>query len=52
MKKNMKKLIPLFTNISSMAIGVMLSRDNIMFYKVAMCIFFILWISTYTYLKD
>lgn len=49
---NFRNKLPILTNIVSIGMGYVLSQNNLMLAKVAMCASFVLWIITYSQLKD
>jgi len=46
--KKMKNKLAVATNIMSIGMGYVLSQNNIMLCKIAMCLSFLLWIILYS----
>lgn len=46
----LKNKMPIITNILSIAMGYVLSQNNLMFTKIAVCVSFIMWVFMYSQL--
>ena len=48
----LKNKLPIITNVCSIAMGYILSQNNLLFCKIAMGVCFVLWIVTMSQMKE